>query len=54
MMQVFVHVEDDGCWAEVPSIPGCVSQGDSIEALLPNLCEAIEGCLMIDGCVDGL
>ena len=40
--------EEGGYWAEVPSIPGCSTQGDSFEELLTNLYEAIEGCLSVD------
>jgi len=45
-MEVIVHsAEEGGCWAEVPAIPGCATQGDSFEELLHNLREEIEGCL---------
>ena len=37
-----------GYWAEVPALPGCAMQGDSFEALLSNLYEAVEGCLSVD------
>ena len=37
-----------GYWAEVPSIPGCATQGDSFEELLNNLYEAVEGCLSVE------
>jgi predicted RNase H-like HicB family nuclease len=37
--------EDGGFVAECPSIPGCVSEGESIEEALANVKEAIEGCL---------
>jgi predicted RNase H-like HicB family nuclease len=47
-IKIVVHQEPEGFWAEVPSIPGCVSQGDSIEELLVNIQEAIEGCLGVD------
>ena len=47
-IQIVVHEDEDGFWAEVPSVPGCVSQGDTFEELLPNLYEAIEGCLSVD------
>ena len=48
-LKVVVHdSEEGGCWAEVPSIPGCATQGESFEELLGNLYEAIEGCLSID------
>ena len=38
-------VEDGGYVAECPAIPGCISEGDSIEDALANIREAIEGCL---------
>jgi len=48
-LKVIVHVaEEGGFWAEVPSIPGCVSQADSFEDLLPHIYEAVEGCLSVD------
>ncbi len=47
--KVVVHkAEEGGFWAEVPTVPGCVSQGESMEELLENIQEAIEGCLSID------
>ncbi len=47
--KVVVHkAEEGGFWAEVPSVPGCISQGESMEELLVNIQEAIEGCLSID------
>ena len=47
--KVVVHkAEEGGFWAEVPSIPGCVSQAESMEELKGNLKEAIEGCLSVD------
>ncbi len=48
-LKVVVHdSEEGGYWAEVPSIPGCATQGDSFEDLLDNLYEAVEGCLSVD------
>ena len=48
-IQVVVHeAEEGGYWAEVPSIPGCATQGDSFEELLHNLYEAVEGCLSVE------
>ncbi|MCK5201004.1 MAG: type II toxin-antitoxin system HicB family antitoxin [Spirochaetales bacterium] len=48
-LKVVIHTADEGgFWAEVPSIPGCVSQADSFEELLPNIYEAVEGCLSVD------
>ncbi|MCX6591940.1 MAG: type II toxin-antitoxin system HicB family antitoxin [Acidobacteria bacterium] len=43
-----VHkAEEGGYWAEVPSIPGCATQGDTMDELRSNLREAIEGCLSV-------
>lgn len=48
-LKVVVHeAEEGGYWAEVPSIPGCATQGDSYEELLANVHEAVEGCLSVD------
>jgi predicted RNase H-like HicB family nuclease len=48
-IKIVVHeAEEGGFWAEVPAIPGCATQGDSMEELLGNLDEAIEGCLSIE------
>jgi predicted RNase H-like HicB family nuclease len=38
--------DEDGVWiAECPSIPGCVSQGETREDALANIREAIAACL---------
>ncbi|MFA5614895.1 MAG: type II toxin-antitoxin system HicB family antitoxin [Methanoculleus sp.] len=34
---------EGGLWAEVPALPGCYSQGETIEETLENIREAIEG-----------
>jgi predicted RNase H-like HicB family nuclease len=48
-LKVIVHeAEEGGFWAEVPSIPGCATQGETFEELLENLYEAVEGCLSVD------
>jgi predicted RNase H-like HicB family nuclease len=45
-IKIIVHAaEEGGFWAEIPAIPGCATQGDSLEELMNNLREAIEGCL---------
>ncbi len=42
MRQVIVYPGEDGCFvAEVPSLPGCISQGKSKEEALINIKEAI-------------
>lgn len=48
-LKVVIHeAEEGGLWAEVPSIPGCATEGDTFEELLQNLYDAIEGCLSVD------
>ena len=48
-LMVVVHeAEEGGYWAEVPSIPGCATQGESFEELLDNIYEAVEGCLSVE------
>ena len=46
---MIVHkAEEGGFWAEVPSIPGCATQGETMEEIEANVREAIEGCLSVD------
>ncbi len=48
-LKVIIHsAEEGGFWAEVPAIQGCATQGDTMEALLTNLYEAVEACLSVD------
>ena len=42
-----IHRDDDGAvWADVPSLPGCVAGGTSLDEVLANLKEAAEGWLL--------
>ncbi len=47
MYPVVMHsdTEDGGYWVECPEIPGCASQGDSVEEALEMITDAIDGCL---------
>lgn len=48
-LKVIIHAaEEGGYWAEVSSIPGCATQGETFDKLLSNIYEAVEGCLSID------
>jgi len=48
-LKVVLHeAEEGGYWAEVPSIPGCATQGETFDELLSNIYEAVEGCLSVD------
>lgn len=41
-----IHVAPEGgYWAEVPSLPGCFTQGESIEDVVSHLEEAVESYL---------
>ncbi len=45
-LTVTIDRDEDGVWiVECPSIPGCVSQGNTKEDALANIREAIELCL---------
>lgn len=47
MRQVFIYPGEDGFWvAQCPSLPGCVSQGESRELAVTNIREAIEGYVL--------
>jgi predicted RNase H-like HicB family nuclease len=35
--------EDGGYTVEVPSLPGCISEGDTVEEALENIVDAIRG-----------
>ena len=44
--QVIVYEEREGGFsAEVPALPGCFTQGDTMEELMANVHEAIKGYL---------
>lgn len=40
------HAEEGGFWAEVPTLPGCYSPGETIEETMGNIKEAIETHLL--------
>jgi predicted RNase H-like HicB family nuclease len=48
-IKIVVHeAEEGGFWAEAPALPGCVSQGETLEEVTANMREAIEGYLDVD------
>lgn len=48
-MKIVVHeAEEGGYWAEAPALPGCASQGETLDELIANMREAIEGWLTVD------
>ena len=43
---IIVHQgEEGGYWVEVPTLPGCYSQGETVEEAMINIKEAIEAHL---------
>ena len=48
MRQVVIYPGEDGYWvAECPSLPGCVSQGESRQEAITNIKDAIEQCIAV-------
>ncbi len=47
-LKVVIHPADEGgFWAEAPALPGCVSEGDTLDETLANIREAAEGWLEV-------
>ena len=45
-IRAIIHpAEEGGYWAEVPALPGCITEGDTMEEVVTNLKDAIEGWL---------
>jgi predicted RNase H-like HicB family nuclease len=45
-IKAIIHpAEEGGYWAEVPALPGCITEGDSYEEVIFNLQDAIQGWL---------
>lgn len=42
---VLHEAEEGGYWAEVPALPGCYSQGETVDEALEHVREAIEAYL---------
>lgn len=54
-LKAVIHeAEEGGFWAEVPALPGCVTQGESLEELEANIHEAIEAWLLAAEPEDGI
>lgn len=41
--------EEGGYWAEVPALPGCFSEGETLDEVKANIAEAVEGYLEVAG-----
>ncbi len=47
-LTAYVHsAEEGGYWAEVPALPGCLTQGETLDEIVDNLNDAIEGWLSV-------
>ena len=45
-IKAIIHsAEEGGYWAEVPALPGCITEGDTMEEVIANLEDAILGWL---------
>jgi predicted RNase H-like HicB family nuclease len=45
-LKAIIHpAEEGGYWAEVPALPGCITEGETMEEVLVNLNDAVEGWL---------
>lgn len=54
-IKAIVHpAEEGGYWAEVPALPGCVTEGDTMEEVIANLKDAIEGWLEVANSRDAI
>jgi predicted RNase H-like HicB family nuclease len=47
-LKAVIHpAEEGGFWAEIPALPGCVSEGDTLDETLANIRDAAEGWLEV-------
>ena len=47
-LHIIVERDEDGYYvAEVPALPGCLSQGKTREEAIANITEAVEGWLQV-------
>jgi len=47
-LKVLIHQDEkSGYWAEVPSLPGCFTQAETMNDLMTNLYEAVDGYLKV-------
>jgi len=54
-IRAIIHLaEEGGYWAEVPALPGCITEGDTMEEVVANLKDAIEGWLDVANSRDAI
>jgi len=50
-IKAIIHsAEEGGYWAEVPALPGCITEGDSMDEVINNIQDAIQGWLEVRSC----
>lgn len=47
-INVILHKDENGYWAEVPALKGCFTQGNTIEETIQNVKEAINAWFSVD------
>jgi predicted RNase H-like HicB family nuclease len=48
-LKAIIHkAEEGGFWAEVPALPGCATQGETIAEVETNVREGIDAWLSVD------
>jgi len=54
-IRAIIHpAAERGYWAEVPALPGCITEGDTMEEVMANLRDAIEGWLDVTNSRDAI
>ncbi|HAX76259.1 MAG TPA: type II toxin-antitoxin system HicB family antitoxin [Cyanobacteria bacterium UBA11372] len=54
-IRAIVHpAEEGGYWAEVPALPGCITEGETMEEVMANLKDAIQGWLDVANSRDAI
>lgn len=45
MFRPVIHEEGGRYWAEIPAMPGCLTEGDTLDEVRSNIVEAAQGWL---------
>jgi predicted RNase H-like HicB family nuclease len=54
-IKAIIHAtEEGGYWAEVPALPGCITEGETMDEVMANLRDAIEGWLDVANSRDSI
>lgn len=44
---IIYPAQEGGYWAEVPTLPGCITEGDTVQEVIANVKDAIAGWLEV-------